>query len=134
MSRIQVTSVGYRKNCIDYARNKGHSQCTLDPETLRKARASVLSAEIHSIHWANRLFWEGKSLNREAAVAYERRKERLETIRSVLSELQKRRTGPCSTLPGDYPYYLGKLRAEAGKQTALPYFNPVTTYASDNIR
>lgn len=49
---------------------------------------AVLSVEIHSIHHANRLFWEQKnSGGRKAKVEYYCRQDRLEAIRSELAEL-----------------------------------------------
>jgi hypothetical protein len=48
---------------------------------------AVLSEEMDSIHYANRLFWEQKAHSREASVEYYRRQDRLEEIRSELTGL-----------------------------------------------
>ena len=61
---------------------------TMEPEGTSQARMAVLSEEIHSIHYANRLFWEQKRAHgRKAKVEYYRRQDRLEEIRSELAEL-----------------------------------------------
>ncbi len=49
---------------------------------------AVLTEEMHSIHYANRLFWEEKRADsREASAEYYRRQDRLEEIRSELTGL-----------------------------------------------
>ncbi|MGA7645292.1 MAG: hypothetical protein WBW01_02180 [Terriglobales bacterium] len=54
----------------------------------RKARMAVLTEEMHSIHYANMLFWEQKKANsREASAEYYHRQSRLEEIRSELTGL-----------------------------------------------
>ena len=50
----------------------------MGPEATRKAEMAVLSEEMDSIHYANRLFWEQKAHSREASVEYYRRQDRLE--------------------------------------------------------
>jgi hypothetical protein len=60
----------------------------MGPEGTRQARMAVLSEEIDSIHYANRLFWEKKKAHgRRAKVGYYLRQDRLEEIRSELAEL-----------------------------------------------
>jgi hypothetical protein len=57
-------------------------------EGARQARMAVLSVEMHSIHHANRRFWEQKKAHgRKAKVEYYRRQDRLEEIRSELAEV-----------------------------------------------
>jgi hypothetical protein len=48
---------------------------------------TVLNEEIHSIHLANRLYWNQKFPNREEKAKHERRQIRLEEIRITLSNL-----------------------------------------------
>ncbi len=60
----------------------------MGPERTRQTRVAALSVEIHSIHHANRLFWEHKKADgRKAKVDYYRRQDRLEAIRSEFAEL-----------------------------------------------
>jgi len=60
----------------------------MGPEDTRQERMTVLSEEMHSIHHANRLFWEQKKARgRKAKVEYYRRQDRLEEIRGELAEL-----------------------------------------------
>jgi len=60
----------------------------MGPEGTRQAKMADLSAEIDSIHHANRLFWEqGTHHGREAKVEYYCRQDRLEEIRSEMAEL-----------------------------------------------
>ena len=60
----------------------------MGPERTRQTRMAVLSVEIHSIHHANRLFWEQKRTDgRKAKVEYYDRQDRLEEIRSELAEV-----------------------------------------------
>lgn len=60
----------------------------MGPEAERKARTAVLNKEIHSIHYANRLFWQcGKAHSRKAVVEYYRRQDRLEEIRCEVGGL-----------------------------------------------
>jgi hypothetical protein len=60
----------------------------MGPKAIRKAYLGVLSKEIHSIHFANMLFWRRKSAHsRKAGVEYYRRQDRLEEIRCELSML-----------------------------------------------
>jgi hypothetical protein len=52
-----------------------------------QGRTTVLNEEIHSIHYANRLFWSEQSHNREARIGYYFRQDRLEEIRCELGGL-----------------------------------------------
>jgi hypothetical protein len=56
-------------------------------EATRKARVAALHEEIHSIHFANRLFWREKAHSHGAGVEYYRRQDRLEEIRCELGGL-----------------------------------------------
>lgn len=61
---------------------------TMEPEGTSQARMAALSEEMHSIHHANKLFWEQKrARDRKAKVEYYRRQDRLEEIRGELAEL-----------------------------------------------
>lgn len=54
----------------------------------RKTRWAALNKEIHSIHFANGLFWGQTSAHsRESGVEYYRRQDRLEEIRRELAAL-----------------------------------------------
>ncbi len=64
------------------------SEVSMGPEGSGQARMTDLSAEIDSIHHANRLFWEqGTARGRKAKVEYYYRQDRLEEIRSEMAEL-----------------------------------------------
>jgi hypothetical protein len=52
-----------------------------------QGRTTVLNEEVHSIHYANRLFWSEQSHNREARIEHYLRQDRLEEIRSELGGL-----------------------------------------------
>jgi hypothetical protein len=51
----------------------------------RKAMTAALCNEIHSIHFANRLFWNQKGQSRDARYEYHFRQVRLEDIRAELA-------------------------------------------------
>ena len=59
----------------------------MGPRAERKARTAVLNEEIHSIHYANTLFWREKVHSHEAGVEHYLRQARLEEIRCELGEL-----------------------------------------------
>ena len=61
----------------------------MDPESTRKERIAVLQEEMELIHHANELYWRQANPSAEARAAYYRRQDRLEEIRSSLSELRK---------------------------------------------
>jgi hypothetical protein len=51
----------------------------------KKVRLAILNREVHSIHGANRLFWERQNAHtHEADIEYYRRQDRLEAIRRKL--------------------------------------------------
>ena len=54
----------------------------------RKTRTAALNEEIHSIHHANKKFWDlGNAHTREDGIEYYRRQDRLEAIRCELTDL-----------------------------------------------
>jgi hypothetical protein len=61
----------------------------MEPEATSngKMRIATLIEEIDSMHFINRLYWERKAPSREARAEYQRRQDRLEEVRSELSEL-----------------------------------------------
>jgi hypothetical protein len=61
----------------------------MDPETMRKAKIAVLHEEIDLIHHANELYWRQANADNANKAAYYRRQDRLEEIRSELTELRK---------------------------------------------
>ena len=59
-----------------------------DAQERKRIRIAALNEEIHSIHAANRLYWEqGEDQSRTARAEYRRRLDRLEEIRSELAQL-----------------------------------------------
>ena len=56
-------------------------------EATRNGRVAALHEKIHSIHYANRLFWREKAHSHDAGVEYYRRQDRLEEIRCELGGL-----------------------------------------------
>ena len=61
----------------------------MDPEPTRKARIAGLQEEIHSIHYANALYWRQANPSDANKSEYYRRQRRLEEIRKELAQLQK---------------------------------------------
>jgi hypothetical protein len=59
----------------------------MDPEPTRKARIAVLQEEIHSIHYANALYWRQANPSDADKTEYYRRQQRLEEIRKELEGL-----------------------------------------------
>jgi hypothetical protein len=53
-----------------------------------RARIEIVNEEIHAIHFANELYWGQKKCSPAAKVAYYRRQDRLEELRSELASLQ----------------------------------------------
>ena len=61
----------------------------MDPAATKKAQLAKLNEEMEGIHSLNSLYWaQGEAVTLKARAAYERRKERLEEIRSKLTQLQ----------------------------------------------
>jgi len=60
----------------------------MELEATRKDRIAALRDEIQKIEFANKLYWEGKTLSPEASNDCQRRLERLKEIRLELIELQ----------------------------------------------
>ncbi|MGB7601706.1 MAG: hypothetical protein WBM24_15465 [Candidatus Sulfotelmatobacter sp.] len=57
----------------------------------RQANIAALVSEMNSIHSANSLYWElGEAVNLEARAEHQRRRDRLEELRTVLEKLQVR--------------------------------------------
>ena len=59
----------------------------MEPEAIRKDTIAVLHGEIDALLFANRLYWEGKTLSRDPDAEYQRRQDRLELIRRKLIQL-----------------------------------------------
>jgi hypothetical protein len=50
------------------------------------ARIAALNRELEAIYAADTIYWRQRDHTREATVEYQRRQERLETIRSELNQ------------------------------------------------
>ena len=59
----------------------------MEAEAKRKDAISVLHEEIDHLLFANRMYWEGKTLSHESDTEYHCRQDRLETIRRKLVDL-----------------------------------------------
>jgi hypothetical protein len=59
----------------------------MEPEGTRKDTIAVLHEEIDSLLFANRMYWEGRTLSHESHAEYRRRQDRLELIRRKLIQL-----------------------------------------------
>ena len=61
----------------------------MEPDAKKKAQLAKLNKEIDGIHFLNSLYWARReAVTLEARSGYQRRKERLEEIRSELAQLQ----------------------------------------------
>jgi hypothetical protein len=56
----------------------------MEAEAIRKDAIAVLHEEIDALLFANRLYWEGRTLSHESDTEYQRRQDRLELIRRKL--------------------------------------------------
>ena len=59
-------------------------------DATRKDAIAVLHEEIDHLLFANRMYWEGKTLSHESDTEYHCRQDRLETIRRELVDLDTR--------------------------------------------
>jgi hypothetical protein len=75
----------------------------------RKAMTAALCNEIHSIHFANQLFWNQKAQSRDARYEYHLRQVRLEEIRAELAmqTVESRISHPVDTIYVDLRIYAG---------------------------
>jgi hypothetical protein len=82
----------------------------MEPEAIRKDTIAVLHEEIDALLFANRLYWEGRTLSHESDAEYQRRQDRLELIRRKLILLDT---------PGSRctPYTVGEGKPANAKQT-----------------
>jgi hypothetical protein len=62
----------------------------MEAEAIRKDAIAVLHEEIDHLLFANRMYWEGKTLSHESDAEYHCRQDRLETIRRELVDLDTR--------------------------------------------
>lgn len=59
----------------------------MEPEAARKDTIAVLHEEIDALLFANKMYWEGRTLSHESDAEYQRRQDRLELIRRKLIQL-----------------------------------------------
>lgn len=64
-----------------------HEVVRMEPEGTRKDIIAALHDEMDALLFANRMYWEGRTLSNESDAEYQCRQDRLELIRRKLIQL-----------------------------------------------
>ena len=85
---LRLTSVRSWTDLLPFvASNYRHEVVRMEPEGTRKDTIAVLHDEMDTLLFANRMYWEGRTLSNESDAEYQRRQDRLELIRRKLIQL-----------------------------------------------